>query len=400
MMENNLEKEDDNMSNKRYTAPQTTVRVKKLEAPKFSGAMRKFPTFIKDYRNYMEPTYGEDSYALRSCLSGQALEVVSGVDDNYREMWVRLKLKYGNPERLVDSIMNDIKLIDPIKENDSARLLSMINTVEHCWLDLKKVNLEQEMDTAMTISMIEKLLPRTQKREWTLYKQQQFEKYDGETRKFGLLLEFLLNEKHAIEYMYEDIRDKPTENRSAWVNLSDGSNEVKDNVSESDKTLKELKHAVEELTKMISASAIPRKGRVFNNSDTAKCWLHNSNTHNVIECNQFVKLPNQEKISIIKKHGVCYQCLKGRHLSRDCPSAKKCEITDEHQQPCNKSHHPLLHEAHIEGISFHNKYNCNPNTYEHPLLMVSTINCKEVDLNAILDPCSNLSLITHNAAQN
>ena len=64
----------------------TAVKVKKLDAPNFNGDMRKFPTFIKDYENYMEPTYGNDSYALRSCLSGPALDVVAGVDDDYDEM--------------------------------------------------------------------------------------------------------------------------------------------------------------------------------------------------------------------------------------------------------------------------------------------------------------------------
>ena len=33
------------------------------------------------------------------------------------------------------------------------------------------------------------------------------------------------------------------------------------------------------------------------------------------------------------------------------------------------------------------------------LLMLSKVNCLGININAILDPCSNLSLITHNVAQ-
>ena len=108
----------------------------------------------------MEPNFGGDSYALRSCLSEPAFDVVSGVDDDYDEMWVRLKTKYGDTERLVDTVLND-----------SAKLLALVDTVEHCWLDLRKVNLEREMDTSTTVTMIERLLPRTQRRKWTLFKQ-------------------------------------------------------------------------------------------------------------------------------------------------------------------------------------------------------------------------------------
>ena len=52
----------------------------------------------------MEPTYGRDAYALRCCLTEKALDVVSGVDDDYEEMWKRLNLVFRDSEKLVDSI--------------------------------------------------------------------------------------------------------------------------------------------------------------------------------------------------------------------------------------------------------------------------------------------------------
>ena len=92
---------------------ENNIRVKKLEAPKFCGKIRDFPTFIKDYTHYMEPTYGNDTYALRNCLSGKALDVVAGVDDDYDEMWKRLKSVFGDSEKVVDSIL--FELILPAK---------------------------------------------------------------------------------------------------------------------------------------------------------------------------------------------------------------------------------------------------------------------------------------------
>ena len=148
----------------------TTVHVKKLAPPKFSGNIREYPTFVKDYVKYMEPTYGRDAYALRCCLTGKALDEVSGVNDDYEEMWKRLNLVFHDSEKLVDLILCEIKLLTPLKEDDSIGLINLVNTVERCWLDLKKMNLEKEMNTSTMTSHVERLLPTIQKREWTIYK--------------------------------------------------------------------------------------------------------------------------------------------------------------------------------------------------------------------------------------
>ena len=82
---------------------------------------------------YMEPTYGEDLYALRSCLAGKALDVVIGVDDDYGQMWRCLNTVFCNSEKIVDSILSEIKQLTPLKEIDPAGLINLVNTVERCW---------------------------------------------------------------------------------------------------------------------------------------------------------------------------------------------------------------------------------------------------------------------------
>lgn len=77
----------------------------------------------------------------------------------------------------------------------------MVETVEGCWLILKRMGLGKEMDNATMISEIEKLLPSIQKREWALLK------IKLKHTAFSDFLSFLLDEKTAIEYMNSDIRD-------------------------------------------------------------------------------------------------------------------------------------------------------------------------------------------------
>ena len=381
---------------------QSKMHVKKLDTPKFSGNLRDFPIFIKDYIRYMEPTFGDDPYALRSCLSGKALEAVIGVDDDYSEMWKRLKITFGDSEKLVDSVLSEIRGLKPIKENDGNALISLVKLLEKCWLDLKRMKLECEMDTATMTSYVERLLPPLQKREWTKLKQQRRSTDEYYGKKFEPLLEFLILEKDAVEYMKQEIRDCTTvTDKVGTIHMSERRE------TNAEPTLSTLQRAVEDLTKTIS-SWKPRNGRNVmedggNSSGVNKsCWLHNSDTHIIADCHSFMSMTNEQKINMIKQKGACYRCLQRGHLSRDCPTRAKCTImivSDESSKPCDKAHHPVLHEAHVAGISFHHARNRSKGDLSTTLLMVSRIDCISCSYNAVLDPCSNLSLITHRAAR-
>ncbi|KAK3108518.1 hypothetical protein FSP39_009688 [Pinctada imbricata] len=185
-----------------------TVRVKKLDAPCFNEDIRSYPSFKRDYTAIMIPTYGQDPFALKKCLSGEALKTVQGVDYDFTEMMRRLDLKYGRPERIADSILCDIRKLKLIPYGDNLCFINSVETVERCYLDLKRMNLEREMNSATMISEIEKILPSLQKREWILQKQKH-----GLTD-FGSLLIFLLDEKIAMEYMMSEIRSTQSQSQS------------------------------------------------------------------------------------------------------------------------------------------------------------------------------------------
>jgi hypothetical protein len=60
---------------------------------------------------FMMSSYGQDPFALKKCLSGDALRTVKGVDDDFTEMFHRLDIKYGRPEKQTDAVLNEIKKI-------------------------------------------------------------------------------------------------------------------------------------------------------------------------------------------------------------------------------------------------------------------------------------------------
>ena len=66
------------------------IKVKPIEAPVYDGDRRKYFIFKDDYKRIMEDLYGDNPFALKQCLLGEAEKVIRGYEDNYKEMWKRL----------------------------------------------------------------------------------------------------------------------------------------------------------------------------------------------------------------------------------------------------------------------------------------------------------------------
>ena len=185
------------------SSKRSEVHVKPLETPRFSGNIREYSSFRQDFNRLMTQNYGKDAYVLRSCLIGSALETVKGVEDNFDEMFYRLDTTYGDPRKFVDVVVQELKSIRPIPDGDSKKFIDMANVIERCWLDLRRMDLSEEMNTVTMVSMVERLLPPTQKREWIL-------KIDSNVKTsknmFEDLLQYILQEKRVIEYMNHDVR--------------------------------------------------------------------------------------------------------------------------------------------------------------------------------------------------
>ena len=74
----------------------------------------------------MMSSYGQDPFALKKCLSGDALRTVKGVDDDFTEMFHRLDIKYGRPEKQADAVLNEIKKLKPITEGDDRAFIDTV----------------------------------------------------------------------------------------------------------------------------------------------------------------------------------------------------------------------------------------------------------------------------------
>ena len=98
------------------------------------------------------------------------------------------------------------------------------------------------------------------------------------------------------------------------------------------------------------ATGLLRNGKVDSNKDsqTEPCPCC-SLTHSIYPCELFKKKTQPERFELVKKKGLCYNCLKNnpiirsgvkvKHIVKSCPSKFKCKI-----EGCGLSHHTLLHK--------------------------------------------------------
>ena len=180
----------------------SVIKVKKLDAPAFGGELTEYPSFIRDYETHMKPVYGDDPYALKKCLHGDALSAVRGVDDDFDGMKGRLDNKYGRPDKLANAIINKLKAMKAVPEGDSNKFLELVDTVERCWLEMKRLDVKEEMNNVTMVTEIEKLLPNQLLREWCIQKAE----FQLALRRdqFPDLLKFLVRENETMEYIMEN----------------------------------------------------------------------------------------------------------------------------------------------------------------------------------------------------
>ena len=344
----------------------------------------------------MIPTYGKDPYALKKCLTGDALRVVHGVDDEFDQMMLRLEDRFGRPKKLVDEILCELRRLKPIPEDDYGKFIELVRTVEDCWLNMVRVNLSDEMSSIAIISQIEKLLPPIQLREWAKLKLQP-KITIGKKGHFSQLLDFLLQEKRTPEYIRENVRKRTDHFSKGRVNnfeLAEKEDDIEDNFAKMEKlVLTQQNHNAEILNKVVEGfsqivQALGRPSDFGSQTNRRKCWYHNSDNHTITDCATFKSMDVAGRLRLIREK--CFCCLSTGHMSRSCRNKVFCDVADANNQICGKPHHRLLHRYDIVNM------NSNSNLREEPsdaLLMISTAKCFGQQLITLWDSGANISLI-------
>ena len=55
---------------------------------------------------------------MKKCLSGEAVNTIKGVDDDFDEMIRRLDNKFGRAEKQSDAIISQLRKLKPVQDGD------------------------------------------------------------------------------------------------------------------------------------------------------------------------------------------------------------------------------------------------------------------------------------------
>ena len=106
---------------------------------------------------------------------------------------------------LIDVVMNEVRCINYIREEDNNGFIQLVNIIEKGYADLRRLKLDKEMSNSITVSMVEEKLPSSIKREWSKEVNKDGSKVDPYD-KFPQFMKFLLEQRSVLEYEMANLR--------------------------------------------------------------------------------------------------------------------------------------------------------------------------------------------------
>ena len=228
------------------------------------------------------------------------------MDDDYDEIMKRLDFKYGRPDKLVDVVLTKLKGLRKIGDNGYRRFMEMVDIIERSFLDLKKLDLQGEMNTTSMLGeyhllgyMNGVLLKQTYK--------------PGEPQ-FEVFLKYLRLQRNAMEYEEKEFRQLPMKARVNAV--TENAEAQKDNSIQ--KQLEEIVMGLANVANIVSRNGGESNG--CKETSGNKCFL-GSDKHDVRECTGFESLSLNERFEMAKEKSASFSlrdiCLVIAQINKD-----------------------------------------------------------------------------------
>ena len=119
------------------------VRPERMKHPVFSGNVRLFASFKKDFKLIVQPFHTDDAHQAfvmkQSCLSGEPKLLVANLE-TMDSIWKLLDDKYGDKLDIVEVIIKELETLPQAKANDDAKFVQMVDTLEKGLLDLAAID--------------------------------------------------------------------------------------------------------------------------------------------------------------------------------------------------------------------------------------------------------------------
>ena len=277
-----------------------TIQLPKIQLPTFDGNAVEWVPFHDAFHSLVHQnpnlSNGQKLHYLRSCLKGEALQLISGLkisDANYTGAWEILVARYKVMRLLVDSHLNAIFGVQKATKDSAAEIKSMIGIVLQNTAALKalgrQVDLYEDWLVYLTVS---KLSYETRK-QWEL------SLTNDDLPTFEELVDFLTTRARSLEMLSSISSAQPTK----------------------------IKQQYRKSANALHSTAAP----------AIKCY-HCNGEHKIYQCQQFTNLDAKMKLAALQQKSACLNCLSLGHKTNSCKSFSRCRI-------CKQPHHTWIHDS-------------------------------------------------------
>ena len=310
------------------TRERDSFKYKKLDFPRFSGIIRNFATFKRDFKDVIQDPGCYDkkhmSHILRhECLTGDAKNLVYNIHE-FDDLWKKLDDKYDDEGEVVEQITKQITSLKKVEEEDYEGLVRLVDVIERANLDLTAMGNTAVLNNPMTVRMIMMRCPRSVKE--NLAKELSTKKQSEE---FDSTLQFLILRRKEAMRLSRLQEEKP-------VNRGPQGKQ------------KGAVHTADFKKEDGRGKKFEKKGEKGWKCPVKDCGYQQK--HFLSECRAFKKLAVNDRGKIILDKKMCVLCFAGGHEVGVCPRKtsgwKECDVNS-----CGKWHSRLLHGAVVQGLT-------------------------------------------------
>ncbi|XP_065181934.1 uncharacterized protein LOC135812491 [Sycon ciliatum] len=270
------------------------------DLPNFSGNPATWPMFHHMYRVSTQEcgfSNHENMARLQKALSGKAKEAVMAmlvIPDNVDRVIRTLETRFGQPEQVIQTIIDNAQKQRAVKEEDFEALIDLANAVGNLVATMQLMESTGHITNPALRQEIVSKLPSSLRRLWG-------------------------------EHIRTRDQEVTLETLAEW--------------------LEERADAVSRVKRPAMFPADSAKRPTFHRGSTfaateKQCAFCKRSGHATRDCRTFAKKSVNDRWKWIRAESRCFTCLAHGHRSGNCPSKKPCGL-----QGCDRLHHHLLHPA-------------------------------------------------------
>ena len=292
----------------------------KRELPSFDGAADQWIDFIVKFKEMVHDQFclsatQKFSYLLQH-VNGEAERSIKGFSYErigYVLALKRLKYMFGQPAKVAHAHINKVTRGKPLTDNDNPALYEFYFAISELLITLNRMCYYSDLySTDILRQVIRRLPPRLQNK----WMEKSFVIRKSEEPNLTHLEKWLQDRIMAQRDPYmpthssREDRRKPYKTLMTRVDKRKPTNQYKG-----------------------------KQDRRSNQLKNMKCKLCSSSTHRLSQCEIFKSKNINERTEIVKKNGLCYNCLSDKHKLNGCNSKYTC-----FKDNCSLRHHTLLHK--------------------------------------------------------